>query len=177
VTPCGRHGTEDNRSSDGSFILTGSECDRTRGKTVPFGTTPDSCITVHCLASLRRISQVRVARRGSGAIRQSKLTLRGSHLHLFEIGPPTEIEHRKLKVFTKGSLIYSWSSFETLSFGRCDIEKKFRSRASFIICGRSRPGRKYFGTRFSGAEHSFLQVIVAAHSLVSFAFLHTDEFS
>jgi hypothetical protein len=27
------------------------------------------------------------------------------------------------------------------------------------------------------AEHSFLQVIVASHSLASFAFLHSDEFS
>jgi hypothetical protein len=32
--------------------------------------------------------------------RRSKLTLRGSHQHLFEIGPPSEIKHGKLNVLT-----------------------------------------------------------------------------
>jgi hypothetical protein len=39
-----------------------------------------------------------------------------------------------------------------------------------MICGNTLLWRNV-------AEHSFLQVIVAAHSLASFAFLHSDEFS
>jgi len=58
------------------------------------------------------------ARRGLGAIRRSKLTLRQSQQHLFEIGPPSKIEHDKLNVLTEGSFIRSWSTFETPSLFR-----------------------------------------------------------
>jgi len=68
-------------------------------------------------AALIQVDLVR-ARRGSGTIRRSKLTLRGSHQHLFEIGPRNKIERGKLNVLTEGSFIRSWSTFETLSLFR-----------------------------------------------------------